>query len=95
MAKVNRGKCPVCITGEFRSGREDVAELWGDSPVLIKNLPVAICDQCGHRLISARVAKRLEKILDTAVHEKKADAFISIPVVDFKPEPPTGVSNFL
>ena len=80
MARVNRGKCPVCFTGKFQSGHEDVAELWGDSPVVIKNLPVMSCEQCGHRLISATVAKSLEKMLDMTIHENKVDALNTIPL---------------
>ena len=95
MARTNHGKCPVCLTGEFRSGYEDIAELWLGSPVLIKHLPVSICGQCGHRLISARVAKRLEKLLDMAVNEKKASTFIQIPLVDFRPEQPQATSSFI
>ena len=78
MARVNRGKCPVCFIGKVQSGHENLAEeLWGDSPVMITNLPVKSCAQCGHRFISATDAKRLEKILDY-IHENKPDASIAI-----------------
>lgn len=56
--------CPACHADAWRRGRSQVAQVYKENLVFIKNVPARVCSQCGHSEITARTAKRLENLID-------------------------------
>lgn len=53
---------------------------WGDKLVVIKNVPVKVCDRCGEKYYDAKVSRQMEAI---ASGEKKSRYTITVPVCEF------------
>jgi YgiT-type zinc finger domain-containing protein len=57
-------KCPECLaTDSFEEVLSDWAELHQCQPVVLRNVPVRRCCQCGYKLISADRMGRIEQAL--------------------------------
>lgn len=48
-----------------------------DGFVILENVPIGVCDQCGHRYYHSSLIRRVEEI---ATHQKSADRVEMIPV---------------
>ena len=56
-------KCPECLGSVFGRGKYDIARVYRQQPVLIRNVPARRCKQCGYLLVSSDVASRIEDVL--------------------------------
>lgn len=56
-------KCPECRGDAFTKGLFELADIFKDEPIVIRNVPGSCCEQCGYMLISADVAKRVSQAL--------------------------------
>jgi len=41
---------------------------WGDIPVVIKDVPAGVCEQCGEKYLSSDVYKELERLAKNKSH---------------------------
>lgn len=80
--------CYYC-GGEIISQRQDVDFRWGEELVVVKDVPVLICNQCGEKYYSARISEKLDGIV---ARRKKAKEFLKIPV--FKWSHIAGIPEF-
>lgn len=46
----------------------DIDYRWGDTLVVIKNVPAGVCQQCGEKYLSSDVYKELEKMAKSSSH---------------------------
>jgi YgiT-type zinc finger domain-containing protein len=51
-------RCPDCGGTLFTDGRFDIAEIYNERPVLLRNVPALRCDQCGYLLARMLDAER-------------------------------------
>ncbi len=59
-------KCVVCRHGETHPGSTRVSLERGDTVLVVRQVPAAICDNCGEAYIDADAFDRLERMLDEA-----------------------------
>lgn len=70
MKKSNqKSLCPLC-GGRKVSGKTTHTVDLGFGVVIIRNVPAAVCDQCGEEWIGAEMARKLERLVGEA-REKK------------------------
>lgn len=60
-------KCVICKLGETAAGVTTVTLTRGESTVVIKNVPAAICDNCGEYYLSDRVSSQVMKLAEQAL----------------------------
>ena len=72
--------CYFC-KGKTKIKNVDVDFRWGDKLIVIKNVPVEVCSQCGERYYSAEVSKKLEEIVKRQSQSKlKPQRTLEVPV---------------
>lgn len=60
-------KCYFC-KGKVVEQHVDIDYRWGDTLVVIKNVPAGVCQQCGEKYLSSDVYKELEKMAKSKSH---------------------------
>lgn len=73
-------KCYQC-GGELKSTVTTLHLQKDHQPILMDNVPVKVCEQCGEEYISGPVAEKLGRILD---QDREPQTFLSVPLFDFK-----------
>ena len=73
-----KGSC-YCKCNEFKPATTTHVVNYGNSVIIIKNVPCEECVQCGEKYFSGDIAENLEKIVDEA---KKIEPEIS--VIDYR-----------
>jgi len=58
-------KCPLC-GGDKKQGYTTYTVDLGFGVVVVRNIPAKVCSQCGEEWIDAKVATRLEEIVNFA-----------------------------
>ena len=58
-------KCSLCGGGKKQGHTTYTVDL-GFGVVVVRNVPAKVCAQCGEEWIDAKVAKQLEKIVNSA-----------------------------
>lgn len=76
-------KCYFC-GGKTRIKNTTVDFRWGDKLVVVENVPVEICEQCGERYYSAEVSKKLDELVLNKKQVKKSLTTIEVPVFNFQ-----------
>lgn len=51
-----------------------------DGFVILENVPIGVCDKCGHRYYHASLLRRVEEI---ATHQTSADRVEMVPVAEY------------
>lgn len=60
-------KCYFC-KGKVVQQHIDIDYRWGDTLVVIKNVPAGVCQQCGEKYLSSEVYKELERLAKSKSH---------------------------
>ncbi|RPJ10767.1 MAG: type II toxin-antitoxin system MqsA family antitoxin [Deltaproteobacteria bacterium] len=60
-------KCYFC-KGKVVQQQITVDYRWGDTLVVIKDVPAAVCQQCGEKYLSSDVYKELERMAKNKSH---------------------------
>jgi len=55
-------RCCFC-NGKRKRGKADYMIKLGEEVIIIKNVPVLICENCGERFYSLGVSRKMEKII--------------------------------
>lgn len=78
------GKCDVCDTQiEEKIIQQD---FWiKNKLIVIENIPVGVCPQCGEKVVNAEVGKHVAKLLKDTKRIKKAPT-ISVPLIKYEEE---------
>lgn len=71
--------CYFC-GGQVKEQRVSREIWWKGKLVLIENVPLGVCQQCGHRFVAADVAKAIDSIL---AGQSPPDALIEVPSYQF------------
>ena len=75
------GDCSFC-GGEVKEDKVELDYRYQEELFIFQNVPAGVCQQCGEKYLSAKVAKEIEHRIQT---KKKWDKTISVPV-DVLPE---------
>lgn len=59
--------CVICKLGETVSGQTRVVLQRGETTVVIKDVPAAICDNCGEYYLSEEITERVLALAEQAV----------------------------
>ena len=70
-------KCTVCKTGEANDGSTTVTLERRNSVVIVKEMPAAVCGNCGEYYLAQNVADRVYALADEAVQRKAEVEIIS------------------
>ena len=87
MVKLERGKhmnkCYYC-GAKLKEEETDIIRYWGKEPFALNNVPTLICSQCGERYYSAKVAKKIDKIILNQKSIKKSPKILEVPVFNWQ-----------
>lgn len=75
------GDCSYC-RGEVKEEKVELDYRYQGKLFIFQNVPAGVCQQCGEKYITAKVAKEIERRIQT---KEKWDKTISVPV-DVLPE---------
>lgn len=73
------GDCSFC-GGEVRDNRVELDYRYKGKPYIFQNVPAGVCQQCGERYLTAKVAKEIERRIRT---KGKWEKTVSVPVEVF------------
>ena len=59
--------CVICKMGETAEGLTTVSLTRGDSTIVVKNAPAAICQNCGEYYLSEEVSAQIMKLAEKAL----------------------------
>jgi len=68
--------CYFCSKGILEDKKVTVDFRWGNELIVIEEVPVKVCNECGEKYYSAEVSKEMEKI---AIEGKK-EKIIEVPL---------------
>ena len=68
--------CYFCRKGILEDKKVTVDFRWGNKLIVIEEVPVKVCNECGEKYYSAEVSKEMEKI---AIEGKK-EKIIEVPL---------------
>ena len=63
-------KCVMCKHGETQPGKVTVTLQRGDTVVVIKEVPAAVCQQCGEYYLDDSTTERVLAIAEEAVRHR-------------------------
>ena len=55
--------CPECTGTTFVEGAYNIAQMFRDRPIMVRNVPAKRCEQCGYLIITAETAGQIERVL--------------------------------
>lgn len=73
------GDCSFC-GGEVKPEKVDLDYRYMEKLYIFQNVPAGVCRQCGERYLTAKVAREIERRIQT---EKSWDKTIAVPVAVF------------
>lgn len=77
-------KCYFC-KGKTKIKNIDVDFRWGDKLIVVKNVPVEVCSQCGERYYSAEVSRKLDNLVKKQELSKiRPQQVIEVPVFNWQ-----------
>lgn len=76
-------KCHFC-QGKVVQQQITVDYRWGDTLVVIKDVPAGVCQQCGEKYLSSDVYKELERM---AKHKSHRMGRMTIDILNFEASP--------
>jgi YgiT-type zinc finger domain-containing protein len=76
------GDCSFC-GGEVRGDRVELDYRYKGKLYIFKDVPAGVCQQCGEKYLTAKVAKEIERRIQT---KEKWDKTIPVPVDVFSEE---------
>lgn len=75
------GDCSFC-GGEVKEHRVELDYRYKGKLFIFQNVPAGVCQQCGEKYLTAKIAKEIERRIQT---KEKWDKTISVPI-DILPE---------
>jgi YgiT-type zinc finger domain-containing protein len=76
--------CYFC-KGKTKIKNVDVDFRWGDKLVVVKNVPVEVCEQCGERYYSSEISKKLDELVKKQETSKiKPQKMLQVPVLSWQ-----------
>ena len=76
--------CYFC-KGKTKIKNVDVDFRWGDRLVVVKNVPVEVCEQCGERYYSSEISKKLDELVKKQETSKiKPQKVLQVPVLSWQ-----------
>lgn len=76
--------CYFC-KGKTKIKNVDVDFRWGDKLVVVKNVPVEVCSQCGERYYSSEISKKLDELVKKQREAKiKPQKILQVPVLSWQ-----------
>jgi YgiT-type zinc finger domain-containing protein len=76
-------KCYFC-KGKVADQQITVDYRWGDTLVVIKDVPAGVCEQCGEKYLSSDVYKELERLAKSKSH---FTGEMTVDILDFEESP--------
>lgn len=76
-------KCYFCKTGELKKKKVDIVRYWGKELIVLNEVPALVCQQCGEKYFEAKVSKKIDERIQSALKRKTSIAKIDVPVVQF------------
>jgi len=76
-------KCYFC-KGKVADQQITVDYRWGDTLVVIKDVPAGVCEQCGEKYLSSDVYKELERLAKSKSH---ITGEMTVDILDFEESP--------
>lgn len=58
--------CVICKIGQYKPGYTTVVLIKNETSVIIKDVPAAICDQCGEYILSEEITEKVLMIANEA-----------------------------
>ena len=65
--KTDPSACVVCHTGRRAPGQTTVTLTRGETTIVIRGVPAAVCETCGEAYLDADIARRLEQLAEAAI----------------------------
>ena len=78
-------KCHFCH-GKVVQHHITVDYRWGDTLIVIKDVPARVCQQCGEKYLSSDVYKELEEM---AKNKSRLMGKMTVDILDFEASPAT------
>jgi YgiT-type zinc finger domain-containing protein len=79
--KYDYGECHIC--GEQMEEKRIKQEFWiKDNLIVIEDVPVGICPQCGAKIVKAEIGRSIAALTEDPKRLRKART-ISVPVIRF------------
>ena len=60
-------RCGVCLTGRRQAGRTTSTLTRGETTIVVRWIPAAVCDTCGDITLSSSIERRLDELAESAV----------------------------
>jgi HTH-type transcriptional regulator/antitoxin MqsA len=79
--KRNKNICAIC-GGRLKKEKISFDFRFNGELVVIDNLPVEVCLQCGEKVLSPAVSQKIDEVL---ARKKKPEKYINIPVYQISP----------
>lgn len=76
-------KCYFC-KGQTKIKNVDVDFRWSDKLLVVENVPVEVCSQCGERYYSAEISKKLDDLVKKSSGSKKPRKVLEVPVFSWQ-----------
>lgn len=76
-------KCYFC-RGQVVQQHTTIDYRWGDDLMVIKDVPAAVCQQCGEKYLTSDVYKELERLAKSKNHLKGK---MTVDILDFETSP--------
>lgn len=76
-------KCYFCKAKVVQQ-KVTIDHRWGDTLVVIKDVPAGVCQQCGEKYLSSDVYKELEKLAKNRSHLVDK---MTVDILDFEESP--------
>lgn len=71
--------CYFC-KGKVQNQSVTVDYRWGERLIIIKNVPVQVCSQCGEKYFDAEISRQMEHIV---LKDEKPVTSVNVPVCEF------------
>lgn len=76
-------KCYYC-GAKLEEKKINIIRYWGNEPFAINDVPTLVCTHCGERYYTARVSKKIDKIILNKKSVKKAPKTLEVPVFSWQ-----------
>ena len=76
--------CHFC-KGKTKIKNIDIDFRWGDKLIVVKNVPVEVCAQCGERYYSAEISKKLDDLVKKQTNIKsRPQETMEVPIFNWQ-----------
>lgn len=76
-------KCYYC-GAKLEEKKINIIRYWGKEPFAINNVPTLVCTNCGEKYYTAKVSKKIDKIILDKKSIKTSPKTIEVPVFSWQ-----------